>query len=98
MTSKTIKKLKELYEGELVIFYLKELSVPIPTPEGEITVSASILGVVLDIDDSFYYVANPDTGLFSKTIAHDTVGLVELMMAENELLSFDSPASDSEVH
>lgn len=98
LTSKTIKKLKELFKDELVVFYLADMSIPLPSEDGEIKVSAMVSGIVLDIDGDFYYVGDPETGQFVRTISHDAARIVEIMSLEQDLLDYDLPANDSEVH
>lgn len=99
LTSKSLKKLRELYLDELVTFYLKDLNVPLPTEDGQIQVTAMIAGIVLDIDEMYYYVGDPHTGQFCRTIEHSAAPIVELASIETEeAMSPTGPEPLDEIH
>jgi len=78
MTSKTIKKLKDIFLEELVVFYLKEMKVAAYDEENEeLKISGMVEGYVIDIDEDFYYLGNEEHD-FEKVISHNVIAMVEI--------------------
>lgn len=101
MTSKTVKKLGEYFVGEICVFYLKDMHVPIPGEGGEpMQISAMTEGYVVDVDETYYYLGSDD-GTVDKVITHNVIAMVEIAeMGSYDIDDFDftPPESQEDVH
>ncbi len=92
------KNLREIFVDEFIIIYLKDMNVVTTDAEGqEFKISAMIEAYVIDIDMNFYYCGLPD-GTVTKTVPHESIGLVEISMPMEQMISPDYPTPDEDVH
>jgi hypothetical protein len=98
MISKSaVKNLRELYFGELVIVYLKGMNLVVPNEEmGQVEISAMVQGIIMDIDEAFVHIG--DGEFINKSIKHDDYGVIELVMANEAMMSSDMAIGDEDVH
>jgi len=96
MTSKTAKKLKEYFENETVVFYLKDMNVAATDESGEqLRISGMSEGFVLDVDEVCYYLGDDD-GNFEGIIMHHSVAMIQLAQTEEDEFSVFSLPKDGE--
>jgi hypothetical protein len=98
MISKSaLKTLLDLYLGDTVILYLKNINVVIPNEDGEhMDVSAMLTGMVMDIDENFIHLGDGD--MIKKSVYHENIALIESMIVDNNLISDDLPENDLEIN
>ena len=99
MTSKALKKLRETFIDEDVVFYLKDMNVPLVSSDGEdFKISGMTDGYVIDIDENYYYLGDKDGGI-DRVISHDIITIVEIALVIDESMkAFLELPSDDEVH
>lgn len=99
MTSKNaVRKLREIYLDENVIIYLRDMNVvAVNESQGEIKISPMLEGYVVDVDQDYVYLGLPD-GTILKTIPHATIGLIEVALTAEEMLSTEMAGTEDEVH
>ena len=93
-----LRKLRDIYLDEQITIYLRDMNiVTVNEQQGEVKISPMVEGLVIDIDQDYYYLGLPD-GSILKTIPHATVGLVEITFQGGQLTDADLPTSDEEIH
>lgn len=99
MTSKNVKKLKELFLDELVVFYLKEMTVASFDENGDqMKISGMTDGFVVDIDEDYFYVGD-DEGNIEKAINREVIAIVEIAKVMPEVFKHISlPEDDEDFH
>ncbi len=99
--SKTaVKTLMDLWVGEMVVIHLKGINLVIHEDENKsIEVAPMIQGFCYDIDSSFWHLGEDIESGVTKSLPHESVGLVELMATslDNELMQ-EMPDFGEEVH
>jgi len=99
VTSKSsLKSLKQCFLSEYVIFYLKDMQIPLVSPEGdEMTINGMTEGLVIDIDENYYYLGEED-GTINKVVSHNSVGIVEIAPNDDGYEPIFSLPSDEDIH
>lgn len=96
--SKTaVKNLVKQYLDCLVVVHLKGMNVAIPSEEGELSISAMIIGVLCDVDQDYVYLIDLDTDEV-KALPHDTVGLIEPQKDLPSGLTEEMPLEGEDIH
>ena len=92
------KKLLEIFLNEQVTIFLKDMNVvTVDEEQGELKVSAMVQGLILDVDIDYYYLGLPD-GMITRTVAHETAQMVEIMFIADEFMDGDYPANELEIN
>ena len=92
-----VKTLFDLYMGDNVILYLKNMNVVVGNDEtGQMEISAMISGIIMEIDQDFIHIG--DGEMITKSIYHENVGLIESMLVDESLISLDLPENDLEIN
>lgn len=96
LSKKAVQTLVELYMGDSVILYLKNMNVVVPSETGHMDISPMLQGIVMEVDDTFIHLGNGE--MIQKSVYHENVGLIESMVVEDPLINFEMPEHDSEIN
>lgn len=97
ISKKAMKTLMDLYAGDSVILYLKNMNVIVAHEEsGQMDITPMLAGIVMDIDETFIHLG--DGNMIQKSIYHENVGLIENSSLEDLLITADLPVNDSEIN
>lgn len=98
ISKNAVRKLIEIYLDENITIYLRDMNiVTVNESQGEVKISPMIEGLVIDIDQDFFYLGLPD-GSIMKTVPHETVGLIEMAFTGGDLIDMDMPTNEDDVH
>lgn len=93
----SLKHLRDIFLGETVLVYLKDMKIAAVNDEGEMTtMSGMVDGLLVDIDESFLYFGDND-GNVEKIINHEAVSIMEISQEEETVFNIELP-SEEEVH
>lgn len=97
--AKSVKRLQEAFLDEKVVIYLRGMNVVTVNEEGQsMEISAMTEGYIIDIDEDYYYLGNPD-GEVTRTIGHDIAQMVELAFTEEDMImQIELPENDEDMH
>lgn len=80
--------MKKLLLGKFCMFCLKNLSHAVVYDDRDLSMSPRIEGMVVDIDDNFYYLSNGTNDKIETIIPKDCIGYIEIEpKSEEEILS-----------
>lgn len=97
ISKKAIKTLMDLYVGDLVVLYLKGMNVVVADENsGEMNITPMLQGIVMDVDEAFIHLGDGD--IIQKSIYHENVGLIESLVIDESLISFDMATNESEIN
>jgi len=96
ISKKAMTTLRDIYLGDSVILYLKDMNVVIPTGDGNMDISPMLQGIVMDVDETFIHLGNGD--MVQKSVYHENVGMIESLIVDDALINFDMPERDSEIN
>lgn len=92
----SVKTLLELYMDEVISIFLRDMHVVTANEEGnEIRISSAVEGYVIHIDQTHIHLGLED-GTITKSIPHETVGLIEIQFS-GQMMDQDM-AVDEDVH
>ncbi len=92
------KKLRDIFVGDEVTIFLKDMNVvTVDEEQGEMKISAMAQGLVLDVDENYFYLGLPD-GMITRTIAHETAQMVEIMFIQDDFMDGGFPENEMEIN
>lgn len=98
ISKKTAQRLLEIFGGETVIFYLKDMKISAVSDDGEqISFNGMIDGLVIDVDEHYFYLGD-DNGDVEKIIGHDLIAIMEIAKYETEVLHIEYPTDEEDIH
>lgn len=96
ISKKAMTTLRDIYLGDSVVLYLKDMNIIIPTEAGNMDISPMLQGIMMDIDETFVHLGNGN--MVQKSIYHENVGMIESLVIEDPLINFDMPENETEIN
>ncbi len=98
ISKSSAKKLREIFVGEEVTIFLKDMNVvTVDEEHGSMEITAMAQGHVVDICESYYYLGLPD-GMITRTISHETAQMVEIMFIQDDFMDGGFPENEMEIN
>ncbi len=98
ITKSAAKYLREIYVGEYVTLYLKDMNViTVNEDQQEVSITAMRQAIVVDVDQNFFYLGLPD-GMITSTVAHELAQMVEIEFIDQGMMDQDMPQPGEETH
>lgn len=92
------KKLRDIYKGQMITIFLTNMNIVTVTEEQqEISVTAMRSGFCIDVDQDYFYLGLP-TGETTSTVKHELAQMVEIEFNGSDMLDFDFPETEGDVH